>query len=247
VQIWNPSVPGQTTRDSYYKYDALRNVPFNLVLVYHGINELRANNAPPDVFRADYSHYAWYRYLNDDHRRTSRQWSLIPETVVWVAIKLQERFGSGLIGEAARHPEWWTFGADYRSAGSFRSNVEAIADLAEMKGEPMALMTFAHYLAPGYTREKFDNRELDYLLYGSPVELWGIPEVVDRGIDVHNEVIRDIAAARPGLLFVDVAALMPNGRRYYNDIVHLTGEGGRFLVCHGPRGLARPWGAPWCA
>ena len=58
-------VPGHTSLDSYYKYRSLSAARFDLVFIYDGFNEVRANNAPPEVFRDDYSHYGYYVLLRD--------------------------------------------------------------------------------------------------------------------------------------------------------------------------------------
>jgi hypothetical protein len=57
--IHNASHPAHTSLDSLYKYRELQDKSFDLVIIYHGINKTRANNCPPHVFQADYSHYAW--------------------------------------------------------------------------------------------------------------------------------------------------------------------------------------------
>ncbi|MBM4266291.1 MAG: hypothetical protein FJ144_06735 [Deltaproteobacteria bacterium] len=64
VRIVNLAVPAQSSRDSYLKYRFLEDRRFDLVIVYHGINEVRANNVPPGLFRKDYSHYSWYERVN---------------------------------------------------------------------------------------------------------------------------------------------------------------------------------------
>ena len=47
--------------DSQYKYKHLADDQrFDLVVFYHGINEVRANNIPTGNFREDYTHYSWY-------------------------------------------------------------------------------------------------------------------------------------------------------------------------------------------
>jgi hypothetical protein len=53
VRIFNLAMPAHTSRDSWLKYAALRKARFELVLFYHGINETRANNVPPELFRED--------------------------------------------------------------------------------------------------------------------------------------------------------------------------------------------------
>ena len=48
VRIFNLAMPAHTSRDSWLKYAALRDARFDLVIFYHGINEARVNNAPPE-------------------------------------------------------------------------------------------------------------------------------------------------------------------------------------------------------
>ena len=74
-----------TTLDSYLKHKALHNKTFDVVVIYHGINEVRANNSPPEIFKPDYSHYAWYelRYLDDRYMPTINI-SIIPIIGSWV-------------------------------------------------------------------------------------------------------------------------------------------------------------------
>jgi hypothetical protein len=229
VRVWNVSYPAHTSRDSYFKYEQLTHVPFDLVIFYHGINELRANNVPPELFKEDYSHFAWYAFLNDPGRRSNRQRFLLPETVEFLGYKLRGRLGQ-LVPEHEPRPEWLEHGREYRSARALEMNLERIVALAAEKGEPVVLMTFAHYLDPKYSASRFRDRTLDYLRFEYPAELWGIPEAIDRGIEIHNAVIRSVASRHPGVHFVDQEALIPNGRRFFNDICHLTMVGARRWV-----------------
>ena len=64
VVVFNMAEIGHTSRDSYVKYRTLAGQRFDMVVFYHGINEARANNVPPAMFRSDYSHYAWYDRVN---------------------------------------------------------------------------------------------------------------------------------------------------------------------------------------
>src|SRR5215471_18848261 len=63
VRIYNLAKSAHSSADSYYKYRHLMDKHFDLVIFYHGINEVRANNVPPSVFKPDYSHYSWYKQI----------------------------------------------------------------------------------------------------------------------------------------------------------------------------------------
>jgi hypothetical protein len=61
VEVVGAALRTHTSMASVLKYRALRKYAFDCVLVYHGINDLWANNAPPERFRDDYSHMGgWY-------------------------------------------------------------------------------------------------------------------------------------------------------------------------------------------
>ena len=63
ARFYNVAFKAHTSLDSLYKYEQLRRegYRFDVVVFYHGVNEVRTNNAPPGIFRDDYSHYAFYR------------------------------------------------------------------------------------------------------------------------------------------------------------------------------------------
>ena len=93
-------MPGHASRDSWLKYSALGAARFDLVLFYQGINDARANNAPPEVFREDYAHYAWYETVNAlaSYHRTS--WFALPYTLDMLRIRMRQiltkdRYDSG--------------------------------------------------------------------------------------------------------------------------------------------------------
>ena len=78
-RVVNLSALAHTTRDSYLKLKSLGDPRFDVVVVYHGINEVRANNCPPDLYRSDYSHYEWYEMRNlTDRYLHSMDLSVIP-------------------------------------------------------------------------------------------------------------------------------------------------------------------------
>src|SRR5438128_105395 len=64
VRIFNLATPAHTSRDSLLKYRALAQQKFDLVILYDSINDTRMNNCPPQMFRADYTHCAWYRQID---------------------------------------------------------------------------------------------------------------------------------------------------------------------------------------
>ncbi len=226
VRVHNLSAPAHTSLDSYYKYKHLSDKRFDLVLVYHGINELRANNCPSTRFEADYSHFAWYKLINDFERKAESRWFVFPYTLEFVALKAAGRMGwSGFLPTHEPDADTLDYGCDVKTVASFRRNLERILTMAAGRGERVLLMTYAFHITPDYSKSRFENHTLDYTVHLFPVELWGKPECVTAGIDAHNEVVKELATSSQRVLFVDQDALIPNTSRYFNDVCHLTHEG----------------------
>lgn len=226
VRLFNMAEGAHTSRDSLFKYQALREKQFDLVIIYHGMNEVRANNCPPELYQEDYSHYSWYREINfanscDRHPR----W-ITPITLSY----LQERILSKLDSSKTVPTNWpkeeWTkWGYLIRTPAVFGSNLSEILRLARQKREQIMLLSYAYYVSPNYSREAFEAKSLDYVAYMYPVELWGKPEYVLKALDAHNEVIRKLAGRFPEVWFLDQNKLMPKEGRFFNDICHLSPAG----------------------
>ena len=62
VRLFDLSASVHTSRDSVFKLQAVENRrrTFDLIVVYHGINDARMNCCSPGTFRRDYSHCGWY-------------------------------------------------------------------------------------------------------------------------------------------------------------------------------------------
>jgi hypothetical protein len=212
VRIFNLAQIAHTSRDSWLKYAALGEARFELVVFYDGINEARANNAPPEIFREDYSHYSWYKVVNTlapYHGTTS---FALPYTLRYLAIGMQYPLTKDrYVPTHTPRKDWVHYGRDPRSAVSFKHNLGAILDLASRRGDRVLLMTFATYVPEDYSLEHLN-----------PLELWGAREHVLETVAVHNEIVRSLAAQHEGVLFVDQAHLMAGASRYFNDSCHFT-------------------------
>lgn len=226
VKLYNLSRTGHTTLDSLFKYQHLEGREFDLVVVYHGINEARANNCPPEVFRDDYSHYSWYETIHRLSEHSEIGWLAFPFTFDYAWRTGKEEWGfSTFVPKGRPRPEWLEYGREVKTAGPFMENLAAILEIAAERGDPVLLSSFAYYLAPGYSEEAFRALRLDYSLHAFPVELWGKPPYVTAAIDAHNDAVARLAAAVPGVLYVDQNALIPKTGEYFNDVCHLTGKG----------------------
>lgn len=241
-RVYSLAVPGHTSRDSLLKYRLTDRHRFDLVLVYHGINDLRADDVPPERFRADYSHMDWYREVEPVvARRVLARVFTLPFTVrrAWLVFSRELGLRES-IGLERIHVEWAQYGAEHRSVASLRANLAAILAIAHERGDPVVLASFAWYVPAGYSREAFDARALDYAVRGQsvPLEVWGSAENVAGGLAAQNEAIAALAAEHPGVRFVDVAAAIPREGRYFNDVCHLSREGMERLVAAVVKALA---------
>ncbi len=227
VRIFNLAMPAHTSRDSRLKYAALGTARLDLVVLYDGLNDIRTNNAPPEIFRDDYGHYSWYELVNamaPYHRRSTR--FALPHTLRYLAVGTRQALRKDRYAPAeAPRPDWVQYGAVPRSAASYEQNLGAILDLAAERGDRVLLMTFATYVPDGYSPEAFEQKRLDYGLHLSPIELWGRREDVMATMAVHNGMVRALAARRDRVLFVDQAELMAGSPGWFNDACHLTVSG----------------------
>ena len=200
------------------------------MVVYHGINEVRADNCPDGVFREDYGHYAWYGFLNTLVAHDELRWTATPFTLHHAARGLVARLrGTPTIPAEDPRPDWVRRDGPIRTRGPFRRHLEEIVALGEERGTPMLVATFATHVADGYSKEALEHGLLPYGRDGRafPTELWGDPAYVVRGIEAHNEEIRALAAEHLELGFVDAAREIPDDPELFTDICHFTGPGSR--------------------
>jgi len=231
-RIWNLAAVAHSSLDSYHKYRYLADKAFDLIVLYHGINETRANNVPPDVWRDDYGHYSWYQDINFffGHAWLQKQLFVLPYFLRHVAINVDRKIlhRGHYVPTHSPRDHWTEHGGSIKSARSLRNNLDRIIRLAQTKQEKVLLMTFAYYLPGNYTMEEFERNELGYVY--SPmrkaVEIWGTAEHVVRGIERHNEVIRDLASQHD-VMFVDQERLLRGHQEYFVDICHLSTAGAR--------------------
>jgi hypothetical protein len=226
IQILNAAWPGQSSLDSWYKYDLLRDEKFDVVIFYHGINEVRANYVRPELWRPDYNHYSWYNNVNYFFRgRDLRDdWSLLP--FGWRYLKaafVSKMFPERFVPVEQPSPDLYEFGAQIRSREEFSRNLTRIADLAATKGEKVVVLPFVFF-----DEEKAGLSAEEWPAVGMTV-MWGKPEYVKRGIRVHNEAGMSVAEAKH-LVYFDIAARIPERKELFQDICHFTPEGGKLFA-----------------
>lgn len=245
VRLHNLAREAHTSRDSRLKYEALPRARFDLVLFYDGINEARANNVPPQLFREDYGHYSWYRIVNAMAPYHGRARLALPMTGRLLATSAgMALHPGGYVPTAWPRQDWLRYGADLRSAVSFRRNLERVLSLAAERGDPVLLLTFATYVPRNYEKIEFKRGHLDYGTHAIPLEMWGDPKNVLAAVAAHNGVVRELAARTPGVHLVDEAQLLADQPRYFNDPCHLTVDGSIAFVDHAMPAVLAALGSP---
>lgn len=232
INIYNVSLQALTSLDSFYKYKYMENKHFDLVVFYHGINETRANNCPPSIFKENYSHYSWYRIINSYERnRPILTFFSLPFTINYITIKLGYRLGVyKFVPRDVPRDSWLECGALVKTKDSFKKNVTGIIKLSESRRQKLLLMSFAYYMPEDYTLEKFRKKQLDYNMHVCRIEDWGLPQNVISGMEAHNKVIRQLTNQNVNVCYVDQHNLIPKNGKVFEDICHFTPKGAGIFV-----------------
>ncbi len=191
-------------------------------MVYDGINDAPASNAPPWLLRENYDPYAWYQTVNLLASYHGSASFALPYTLRYLLLALRQAvLRDRYVPIYAPRRAWRRYGRDHRSVASFTHNLEAILDLAAQRGDPVLPMTFATPAPPNHGPDAIRARKVGKV-YIMPLEERGRPADVLAAVARENDTIRSLAARRQGVLCVDQAKLMPGSPRYVDDVCHLT-------------------------
>lgn len=210
-----------------------RGYRFDYVIFYEGINDVRANNVPPDRFDIDYNHYFFYRRVNTVFNGR-KPWlrTLLHSSLFYRAYELTSdlaatrMFGRGLVHLAFPREDWLRFGGDVRSAESFHNNLSRIANACEQYGAKLIVPRYAY----DPRLDQLARGELDWTddQANRYTEQWGLAENVRKGIQAHNRVIEEMSGRfhlvdtspieRPEN-FVDPCHLTPDANQQFIDIL----------------------------
>ena len=233
VRVTNLSRPAHSSLDSFLKYSAIEHPKFDLVIIYHNINELRSNHVPDNLFKSNYTHLDWYATIDKHLSHSDRLTPFATEYILTLlSYHLKNRHLSPLPNDSVR-PEWIHHGKTIKTALPFRKNINAILTLAKKRQTKTLLMTFAYHLPKNYSPSKFSSEALDYTFkkgHSFPLSIWGNKETLSIGLESHNAILKDFHQNDPSLLFVDQNSHIPKNKAYFNDVCHLTDVGGRQFV-----------------
>ena len=218
VRVFSLATSSHTSRDSRNKSWRLRDKPFDWIVFYHGINDVRMNCCSTSEFRQDYSHCAWYDAF-------SRRLQAGRLTLSSLAV---DHLWSKAIELGPPNPAQLDWGDELKTPPAFRDNVAA----NQRPGQRVILATFACYIPENYSRDRLRNHELDYGhgQFELAAELWGKPANVIAGINAHNQQVREVASEYPNTLLVELALEIPHSVENFSDPCHLTDRGCELFV-----------------
>ena len=217
VRLYNLTMSAHTTRDSLLKLRLLKHREFDLIIVYHGINDARMNCFPGDEFQQDYSHCAWYSGMLK--RVKARR-----ITFTDVVSDATER----LIPLGEPDEKHAAFGSEIKTDKPFKANLTEIVDLAAAnESTRVVFMTFATFVPNGYSKEKHAAGELGYAEgdYDMTLESWGQPDAVQAAVAAHNRVVREVAGASDRVTLIDLDETMSGKAELFSDPCHLSARG----------------------
>ncbi len=214
VEVVGAALRTHTTLSSVFKYDLLSRYDFDVVIIYHGVNDLWANHVMR--FRPDYFHLSpWYK--------RSR---LLDRSVIYRLIYNKWIYsGSDMV----RNSNYLKANqAGFAAEHTFRQNMTTLVDAIRRDASVPILMTFASSIPAHYSQAAFESRSLGY---NNPTdydrcsaEVWGAPDFVREGLRKHNRIINEISASKQVLL-LDQERLVGKDLRWFGDVCHFSEEG----------------------
>ncbi|NQT94471.1 MAG: hypothetical protein HQ559_17070, partial [Lentisphaerae bacterium] len=214
VEVINAGVPG------YNSWESLINLVFrvldldpDLLLVYHGTNEVHARLVRPDAYRGDNSgrRRQWQEpriaFLERSVflRILRRRWGLSFQAGVETVVNAPTFVGAGSAYPGRVSLEQYNATLDANPPRYARRNLVSMIALAEAHGIDIVLASWA-------SSQHFG----DYAAWS----------FYRRGFEEQNRVTREVAVEK-GVPFFDFASVMSDDRAYWHDGRHVNVKGAR--------------------
>lgn len=226
MKIYQFATPAQSTLDSYYKYRLLADMPLDLAVYYHGINDIRSNYVPPNLWKEDYGHYSWYAQRNFffENETLFQLPSIIPFGMAFISAQLKTRLQpEQYVSVENLTDSALQYGKKFKSAEVFEKNTRHFIELAQQRNQPIVLVTFVHFHPEKSPFHPVIPKKMER------TRLWGDPVDVERGLEIHNEVLRSLAR-QYNVPLIDLAREFPDEQSKFEDICHMTYEGADFFA-----------------
>jgi len=227
INVDNLAMPGHTSLDSRNKYALLKDNQYDVIIIYHGINELRFNNSPPSVFKKDYSHLAFYNVINMDILHWSK-YSVMPYTFQKIKVAIDQLiFKNSYLSFNKVRQGWLQFGNEIKTAPSFRNNFKCIFDQVSQSQSHLIFSDFTYYNSKDITADSLKIVDTPYESKWTPLGIWGKKEHLIAGMEEHNEILGQLAAEyhTDQFSYLAINQSMPKNNEYFIDICHPTEKG----------------------
>lgn len=236
-KIHNVAAASHTSHDSKAKYDLLKNQDYDMVILYHAINEIRFNHCPPEVFRKDYGHVDFYAKVNGLLNSKLTRYTVMTLVYYQLKVSISKKINSDAYMPfhelRSEKEEWLVYGDSIKTAPVFKANMSYIVAKALEKHQNVDLPKFVYYVPENYSFELFKAKKLNYGKHKSAVEVWGTPIRLDHGMKIHNAKILEIADEnrnRAGFVYLDFTDSIPKNKIYFDDPCHFTKQGSTLFV-----------------
>ncbi len=220
IRVHNLAQTAMNSLDSRMKMEYLKQSGYDLVIFYDAINDARANYAPDDIFRRDYSHYLWYEKVHAiDRQRGIIKFTIVPYylNMAWIKIKQRLKLKDYISEYWITSSRWDEYGNHIKTEQSYRDNLTAFLEEAKAKDIPVILPSFAYY----------DGRTVD-----EAGTVWGEKKDIFKAVDVHNNVIKELAETFPydKIHYIDMNNLMTKDEIHFFDLCHFKEPGAEQFV-----------------
>ncbi len=227
VRVFDVAIPGHTSLDNAIKYDLLKDKEFDLVIYYEAINENRANNTAPEMFKEDYSQMEWYHHIGLIRKHPELNFTTLPyllhKAIVTITRKITK---TPFVENDNVRKENRKYGADIKTAGPYKKNLESIIGLASEKQEKLLLMAYTSFFPD--VNLLGDPSDAQYFAKNCAraaiVTVWGDTKNTQKGIEVHNDILTRLAVEHK-TYYLDMRKIIPQEVDYFCDICHLSEKG----------------------
>lgn len=227
VRVFDVAIPGHTSLDNAIKYELLKDKEFDLVIYYEAINENRANNTAPDLFKDDYSQMEWYHHIGLIRKHPELNFTTLPyllhKAIVTITRKITK---TPFLENDNVRKENRQYGADIKTAGPYKKNLEDIISLASKKEEKLLLMAYTSFFPD--VNFLGDPSDAQYFAKNCAraaiVTVWGDTKNTKKGIEVHNDILTSLANEHK-TYYLDMRKMIPQEVDCFCDICHLSEKG----------------------
>lgn len=233
-EVYNASGVGFSSLDNLNTYLLLKELHFDYVLFYNGINDSRINNCPPELFNENYNHLSWNNEINTIQKHAEINITVIPFFLDYYGQKIKAQVCPDcFIAENYHEQEsWQSYGADFKSLLSFDQNCQKIIE-AKSPESKLLFVSFATYIPENYSFTKFANQSLDYNFHKNSreVEVWGSPKNVANFMLNLNNNLATHHQPSSQVYYYDIRDKLTNPV-YFADVCHFSEEGIDFTASY---------------